>query len=54
MQVLEAFENFTYYYYYYYYYYLSNNSVDQSPYWEANGHLTTQQILRLLWNPKVY
>jgi hypothetical protein len=28
--------------------------MEQSPSWEANGHLEIQEILRLLWNPKVH
>jgi len=30
------------------------NYMEQSPSWEANIHLASQEITRLLWNPKVY
>jgi hypothetical protein len=29
------------------------NSVEQSP-WEASSHSASQEILRLLWNPKFH
>jgi hypothetical protein len=28
--------------------------MEQSPSWEANSFSATQEILRILWNPKVY
>jgi hypothetical protein len=28
--------------------------MEQSPSWEANKSLTIQEILRILWNPKVH
>jgi hypothetical protein len=28
--------------------------MEQSPSWEANSHLLSRDILRVLWNPKVY
>ena len=30
------------------------NSMEQSPSWEANWSWATQEISRILWNPKVY
>jgi hypothetical protein len=30
------------------------NSMEQSPSWQANSHLTSQEILCLLWNSKVH
>jgi len=30
------------------------NSMEQSPSWEADSHSATQEITRLLWNPKVH
>jgi hypothetical protein len=30
------------------------NFMEQSPYWEADSHLPSQEISRLLWNPKVH
>jgi hypothetical protein len=30
------------------------NAVEQSPSWEANRSSATQEIPRILWNPKVY
>jgi hypothetical protein len=30
------------------------DSMQQSPSWEANSHSTSEEIPRLLWNPKVY
>jgi hypothetical protein len=35
------------------YVYLTN-SMEQSPSWEANMSSASQQILRILWNPKVH
>ena len=32
---------------------LLNYSMEQSPSWEANLFLTSQEILRIIWNPKV-
>jgi hypothetical protein len=29
-------------------------STEQSPSWEANRFSTSQEIPRILWNPKVY
>jgi hypothetical protein len=28
--------------------------MEQSPTWEANSHSDSQEILHLLWNPKVH
>jgi hypothetical protein len=28
--------------------------MDESPSWEANNHSASQEILRILWNPKVH
>jgi hypothetical protein len=28
--------------------------MEQSPSWAANSHSASQDITRLLWNPKVY
>jgi hypothetical protein len=28
--------------------------MDQIPSWEANSYSASQEILRLLWNPKVH
>jgi hypothetical protein len=28
--------------------------MEKSPSWEANGHLASQEIPYLLWNPKVH
>jgi hypothetical protein len=28
--------------------------MEQSPSWEAKSHTTSQEILRLLWNPKIH
>ena len=28
--------------------------MEQSPYWEANRFAASQEIPRILWNPKVY
>jgi hypothetical protein len=33
---------------------LLTESMEQSPSWEANRSSATQEILRILWNPKVY
>jgi hypothetical protein len=33
--------------------YLTSN-MDQSPSWEANRSSASQEILRVLWNPKVH
>jgi hypothetical protein len=30
------------------------NSIEQSPSWEANTSWATQEIPRILWNPKVH
>jgi hypothetical protein len=30
------------------------NSIHQIPSWKANSHSASQEILRLLWNPKVH
>jgi hypothetical protein len=29
-------------------------SVEQSPFWEANRFSASQEIFRILWNPKVH
>ena len=34
--------------------YLLTYSMEQSPSWEANRFSASQEILRVLWNPKVY
>ena len=34
--------------------YSLTHSMDQSPSWEANEFSATQEILRILWNPKVH
>jgi hypothetical protein len=34
--------------------YLLTYSKEQSPYWEANQFAASQEILRILWNPKVH
>jgi len=31
-----------------------SNSMEQSPYWEANRHSTSQEIPCLLWKPEVH
>jgi len=33
---------------------LTSNSIKCGPSWEANGHSASQEIPRLLWNPKVH
>jgi hypothetical protein len=33
---------------------LTTNCTEQSPSWEANSHSASQEISRLLWNPKVF
>jgi hypothetical protein len=30
------------------------NSMDTNPSWEANNHLTAEQITHLLWNPDIH
>ena len=35
-------------------YYLLTYSMEQSPFWETNRFSASQEILRILWNPKVY
>jgi len=30
------------------------NSMEHSPSWEANSHSASQEIPRLLWNPKFH
>jgi hypothetical protein len=35
-------------------YIVLTNSVDQSPYWEANLPSASQEIFRILWKPKVH
>ena len=37
-----------------YIYIKSTNSMDQSPSWEANRSSATQEILYIIWNPKVH
>jgi len=34
--------------------YKLSNSMDQSPYWEANSHSASQKIPRILWNSEVH
>jgi hypothetical protein len=34
--------------------YLLTHSMEQSPYWEANRFSASQEIPRILWNPKVH
>jgi hypothetical protein len=34
--------------------YLLTYSMEQSPFWEANRFSASQEILRILWNPKVH
>jgi hypothetical protein len=34
--------------------YLLTDSMQQSPSWEANRFLVSQEIPRILWNPKVH
>ena len=34
--------------------YLLTHSMQQSPFWEANRFSESQEIPRILWNPKVY
>ena len=34
--------------------YLLTQSMEQRPYWEANRFSATQEIPRILWNPKVH
>jgi len=34
--------------------YLLTQSMEQSPYWEANRFSATEEIPRILWNPKVH
>jgi len=34
--------------------YLLTDSTEQSPYWEANRFSVSQEIPRILWNPKVH
>jgi hypothetical protein len=31
-----------------------SNSVEQSPSWEAKSHSASQEIPRILWNPKIH
>jgi hypothetical protein len=33
---------------------IPTNSMEQSPSWEADSHSASQEIPRLLWNPKVH
>jgi hypothetical protein len=33
---------------------LLNYSMQQSPFWEANLFSASQEILRIVWNPKVH
>jgi len=35
-------------------YIIINSSMEQSPSWEANSQWTGQEIIHLLWNPKVH
>jgi len=35
------------------FHYLLTYSMEQSPSWEANQFSASQEILRILWNPKV-
>ena len=36
------------------YHYLLTYSMDQSPSWEANWFAASQEIPRILWNPKIH
>ena len=38
----------------YHYLYLLTYSMEQSPSWEANQFAASQEIPRILWNPKVH
>jgi hypothetical protein len=40
--------------YFFFLNYLITNSTEQSPFWQANRSTATQEISRILWNPKVY
>ena len=42
------------YYYYYYYHHHHYCYMEQSPSWETNRSTPTQEIFRILWNPKVH
>jgi hypothetical protein len=35
-------------------YIVLTNSIEQSPYWEDNRFSASQEIFRILWNPKVH